>query len=707
MPRRTPRLAPQALAVTALVAVAWLAACQDYNFSPVRYCLIQPGTERVTLSDISTADVLFVVDDSGSMGGEQRKLAASFQAFVESLKASNLGRVASRLEPIDFHIAVTTTSVFQDEQPASPATCSTSCGGTGSQAVCCKATNQPLKQARACATATDCTPGNQCLETCSGRSGQKTCCAAAGAQPEEVPVACSQVGETCGQLRDRYRVARSARLCGVAIAGGGGATTSCALGPNVESPNPAPAGYACRTDCAGLGTIPACCTDAAPHGAWLDADCELGIGTEGGRYPRGDFVRKGANPRVLHFDKSLFCTRTADGTACACTGAGAPATCDPPVVNQGAIDTLIAQFQENIAVGTCGSGQEQGLEAARLAVRKAIGLDGLAQPADVGGAAPEWPHPRRVVGPTEKATSKLVVVFVGDEDDCSSPEDPTRGIIFNGSGNDACEADGSLPADQQRRFKLQGYADFLTGLGRPVAGAFIVSANSETCQDQSCVPAKCCDTACTGDANVCSLAGLCGGQGSGFRFLDLSQLLSVRAADTVIGSVCNPGTAPKPGFSSILERVAEVVKQPAGLQLPTQPAAAQLTLLRIAGADGKTLKTCVGPAPFATPTPTTPAEIAAAVAAAEAGGYDWWFTGGDDTNRAPTGPSKFVYLNRTTHNCEANPGETYSADYLGLVPAGGCLVDADCQAALGGVVEDWTCDRTQGGARGTCLCGAP
>jgi hypothetical protein len=311
-----------------------------------------------------------------------------------------------------------------------------------------------------------------------------------------------------------------------------------------------------------------------------------------------------------------------------------------------------------------------------------------------------------VVGPTEKATSKLVVVFVGDEDDCSSPEDPTRGIIFDSSAT-ACED------DTERRTKLQDYADFLAGLGRPVAGAFIVSALSETCVDQSCEPGLCCDTACTGDVNVCSLSGLCGGQGAGGRFLALSKLLPGKAADTVVGSVCNPGTAGSPGFSSILERVAEVVKQPAGLGLPTQPASAQLTLLRIAAPDGKTRKTCFGPAPAASPVPTTPAEIDAAVAAAEAGGYDWWFTDGDDTNRAPTGPRKFIYLNRITHNCEANPGETYSADYLGLVPQAnaakgieeGCLTAFDCQLAIGGGVE-WTCDLSQGGARGSCLCGS-
>jgi hypothetical protein len=181
--------------------------------------------------------------------------------------------------------------------------------------------------------------------------------------------------------------------------------------------------------------------------------------------------------------------------------------------------------------------------------------------------------------------------------------------------------------------------------------------------------------------------------------------------------VCNPGSPLKPGFSSILERVAEVVKQPIGLKLPTQPAAAPLTLLRIAGADGKTRKTCNGPAPAASPPPTTPADIAAAVAAAEAAAYDWWFTGGDDTNRAPTGPSKFVYLNKLPGNCVANPGETYSADYLGLVPASGCGSPADCQSSLGGKLEDWSCCAgfDQAGAclaptvvtRGSCLCGGP
>ena len=63
--------------------------CQDYRFSPVQRCMIQPGSERVSLASTSSADVLFVVDDSGSMAGEQAKLATAFDQFVGSLHAYN------------------------------------------------------------------------------------------------------------------------------------------------------------------------------------------------------------------------------------------------------------------------------------------------------------------------------------------------------------------------------------------------------------------------------------------------------------------------------------------------------------------------------------------------------------------------------------------------------------------------------------------
>jgi len=686
-----------------LALVAALGGCQDYNFSPVKYAVIQPGTERVTLSEISTADILFVVDDSGSMGLKQQKLAASFDAFVESLKTSNEARVAAELAPIDFHIAVTTTSVFLNAPTTS--SCSAACGGAAGHQVCCDSVSSlPLKVVKGCATSAECGSGNTCRTDCLGRGGELTCCTGAGAQPERANQACPTLGEPCGLLQDRYVVPRSPRLCSGGL--------SCATGP-AGGAGAAPAGYSCRSDCIGLGGTSACCSDTT-RVAWRDETCALGVGSEGGLYPRGDFVRAGSNPRVLHFTKALFCPPPV-----------APATTGCGPRDDAAINALVQRFKDNVKVGTCGSGQEQGMEAAKRALQKSLRLDGMKQPDDV--ALAEWPQ-RDAADSTKIGKTKLVVVWVGDEDDCSGPEDPNKGVIFAVSGTDACVLDGLKDPAEQRLYTVQSYRDFLTSLGQPVAGAFIVSAVGSPCQTgaecralcgrdscpNNCVDGACRADLCASDTDVdpyCTTdpSGqlTCGGVAAGSRFLSLSTALGAKGSDTVAGSVCQAGEgaltslpakvsfpAAGAGFSSILKRVAEVVKQPAGLSLPTQPASAALTVLRIVGKDGKTKKTCYGPADVG----TTQAAAQAAVPP-----WDWWFTGPDETVRTATGPSRFVYINRATGNCTADAGETYSADYLGLVPAGGCAGPADCQAALGATVDDWKCQVPAGSARGTCI----
>jgi hypothetical protein len=673
MTRRTLRLAPLALA-----ALAGLAGCQDYNFSPVNQCLIQPGSERVTLSDISTADILFVVDDSGSMGGEQKSLADSFGAFVSNLQTTNQTRVLNGLEPIDFHIAVTTTSVFLNQPVAGGPTCQANCGGAAGQ-VCCNTGSRPLLATKACRVDADCTGAGgpwTCKDLKQQFAPEKACANAAGDTLEE-PVACPVLGQPCGELQRRFAYRHGPR--------------SCANNGDCRS------GDTCRTTCASAppGGGKYCCngTDAIDQ-----LQCNPGVSTgEYTLYPRGDFVKAadamapvGAKPRVIHFSKDLFCNRTADGSACVCTGAGAPATCDPPVVNLAELLKLSNWFKANVAVGTCGSSQEQGLEAARRAIKKALKLDGLTQPADV--LPGEWPHPK----------SKLVVVWVGDEDDCSSPEDASQGVLFSPTV-DTCEDDGKLPPAERKRFALSDFSSFFAGLDRPLASGFIVSAtgtppppgtNANDCVDVSCQPNLCVDLSCT------SGPGLCGGQASGYRYLELAKTFADKGSDMVAGSICAQATASTPpDFSSILDRVAEVVKQPTGLSLPTQPAAAGLTILRIVGTDGKTRKTCSAPGPAGT-------------SGAALNDYDWWFIDPadktDPTGQKPTGASKAIHINRTVLRCTANPGETYSADYLGLVPVEGCDTVTDCEAALGVRKAPWICQKEPGapaGSRGTCLCG--
>jgi hypothetical protein len=361
-------------------------------------------------------------------------------------------------------------------------------------------------------------------------------------------------------------------------------------------------------------------------------------------------------------------------------------------VNAAEILRLSDWFKANVAVGTCGSGQEQGLEAGRRALKKALRLDGLSQPNDVDGNPPAWPH----------ASSKLVTVWVGDEDDCSTPEDASQGVIMTlPPVADACTTDRSLAAADQKLYPLGDFNSFFTGLGRPLATGFIVSAIADTCVDAECGQGICIDPTCTGGP------GLCGGQAPGVRFVELATDFSKKGPDVVVGSICHPSlvSGQPPDFSSILDRVAEVVKQPTGLSLPTQPATAGLTVLRIVGTDGKTRKTCTKPAPIGTtdvPDPITGAVL---------NDFDWWFIDKDDATdpngQKPTGASRNIQINRAVLRCVANPGETYSADYLGLVPApDGCATVTDCEVALGVRKVPWICEKeTPTSARGTCICG--
>jgi hypothetical protein len=614
------------LALTALLAAA---GCQDYNFNPVGHCLIQPGSERVTLSNMTTADVLFVVDDSGSMGGEQQKLAANFSAFINNLDATNATRRANALTPFDFHVAITTTSVFYN--PVSTATCRDDCPGGDGASVCCNsAGTAPELTVQKCAGPADATcSAGSCRLDCNRLLGEYVCCDGTSKVPARTqPIPCAHVGEACGDLQTHY--------------------------------------------------------------FWTAGACTPGIATNGSPYPQGSFVGAGSNPRVIHFDKSLY-PEAPGGT---------------PTNAQGfTADQLKTFFSQNVVAGTCGSNQEAAFQAGKLAVSKALAgsqLDTYDAAGAPGSFPAGWPH----------ADSKLVLVFVGDEDDCSSPQDANGGVVLSGNpGSDSCVNDAVLPVDQQRLYSVASMVDYFLGLDRPLGAAFIASAKSgtsDTCVDETCSPAICCDTACTGNAAVCTST-TCGGQAKGTRLLEAAGQLRAAGADVIAGSICDPN------FGTILDRIAELAKPPSGLLLPSQPAAEQVCVLRIARADGKTRKTCFGPAPAGLTT-----------AEAEAASYDWWFTASreqvTDAQKAPTGASRYVYINQETENCKADTGETYSADYLGRLPAGGCSgasaeeADASCVANLGGRSGDWTCFAgvddagacvpPTGAVVGTCICGA-
>jgi len=548
-----------AVAALTLAAIAVVVGCQDYNFNPVGACIIQPGSRQLKLAAVTTADVLFVVDDSGSMESKQQALAASFSTFINALATAQKDRVGRGLEPFEFHLAVTTSSVFRDYQ----------------------------------------------------------------------------------------------------------------LGPEP--------GFFTRFE------------------SQLTPGCTQGVAVAGGPYPQGDFVSYGSNARVLHFTKTLNW---------ASWGTASP---DP------AITALIQQFVGtntggkwsggNVEVGSCGSGEEQHLQAARLAAQKAVnGQQPGIQPA-------EFAH----------QGAKLVVVYVGDEDDCSS--DPANPLVLTGNpGNDSCVGDKFLPAAQQKLWAAADFANAFAALVTPsgqsptatrpydsLGAAFIVSA--VRCADGTYAPADACQlrsgeaavgpdvcpnvppAACSPPAPICGSA-----YAAGVRFFQLADEIQGRGFDVVEGSVCED-------FGPILKAIADLVQVPRLLRLPSQPASSEVVVVRILGSGGGQRKVC-----------------AQATSDSERGASGWWFMDCNDRIDPPAvaaSPTTCIYLNQQAtdpgNSCVASPGETYSAEYLGQVPAGGCPSpstdatvahsSAECASALGGKAEDWWCyGQPAPGAVGTCLC---
>jgi len=110
-------------------------------------------------------------------------------------------------------------------------------------------------------------------------------------------------------------------------------------------------------------------------------------------------------------------------------------------------------------------------------------------------------------------------------------------------------------------------------------------------------------------------------------------------------------------------------------------------------------------------------QVTYTLATAQATGIDWWFTDGANPLPPAAGATQNVYIN-PAGSCQANPGETYSADYLGRLPAGGCRSDAECVSVLGGAADSWTCfagvtgspeacvDPATAPLPGTCICGS-
>ncbi|HRI09330.1 MAG TPA: VWA domain-containing protein [Nannocystaceae bacterium] len=90
-----------ALLAGAAIALPQLFACLDHPLKPVAYDKSQEGKKGVSIAVNKDVDVVFVIDNSGSMAEEQANLSENFAAFVNVLEAPDV--------KANYRLAITTT----------------------------------------------------------------------------------------------------------------------------------------------------------------------------------------------------------------------------------------------------------------------------------------------------------------------------------------------------------------------------------------------------------------------------------------------------------------------------------------------------------------------------------------------------------------------------------------------------------------------
>lgn len=87
--------------VGSAVALPTLFACLDHPLKPVEYEAAQEKQDSIALTVNKDVDILFVIDNSGSMGEEQGTLATNFESFINVLEEERV--------KANYRIGITTT----------------------------------------------------------------------------------------------------------------------------------------------------------------------------------------------------------------------------------------------------------------------------------------------------------------------------------------------------------------------------------------------------------------------------------------------------------------------------------------------------------------------------------------------------------------------------------------------------------------------
>ena len=219
----------------------------------------------------------------------------------------------------------------------------------------------------------------------------------------------------------------------------------------------------------------------------------------------------------------------------------------PPRIMTPASGTLDNDFTANANVGVCGSGKEQGLEAARLAIQQAapgLANDGFLRPG-----------------------ARLAVVIVSDSDDCSDPD--KTGTSTDPPG---CTS-----------YAVQNYVDFfkapIAGENRSVVIGAIISVDQTTLEP----------LACTMDVGGTTA------EHAADRYKAFANAFGARA---LVDSVCNGS------FSETLKKFAGLIASDT-VPISGAPADWRLLAVGIAKAGGTSMGCEVVPSDAPTPTDPT------------------------------------------------------------------------------------------------------
>jgi hypothetical protein len=113
------------LAIGGLLAIALSSGCLDRELKALNPCLVSGVARKVDVSRVDKVDLLFVVDNSGSMRQEQSALRDQFPKLIDTL---TLGRKSdgSMFRPVtDMHLGVVSTDMGLAGIPNNFPSCST------------------------------------------------------------------------------------------------------------------------------------------------------------------------------------------------------------------------------------------------------------------------------------------------------------------------------------------------------------------------------------------------------------------------------------------------------------------------------------------------------------------------------------------------------------------------------------------------------